>query len=77
MKTERIIAIDNILIEMENNFRTKGIKQEEMEKYLTYGTLAMLGLFSQQGIDVEEGIELITNMLQGNKKGGSVRETRS
>lgn len=42
-----------------------------MEKYLTYGTLAMLGLFSQQGIDVEEGIELITNMLQGNKKGGS------
>ncbi|AHN83296.1 hypothetical protein CO47_0125 [Enterococcus phage AUEF3] len=71
MKTERIIAIDNILIEMENNFRTKGIKQEEMEKYLTYGTLAMLGLFSQQGIDVEEGIELITNMLQGNKKGGS------
>lgn len=77
MKTERIIAIDNILIEMENNFRTKGITQEEMEKYLTYGTLAMLGLFSQQGIDVEEGIELITNMLQGNKKGGSAREKRS
>ena len=71
MKTERIIAIDNILSEMENDFRTKGITQEEMEKYLTYGTLAMLGLFSQQGIDVEEGIELITNMLQGNKKGGS------
>ena len=69
MKTERIIAIDNILIEMENNFRTKGITQEEMEKYLTYGTLAMLGLFSQQGVDVEEGIERITNMLQGNKKG--------
>lgn len=77
MKTERIIAIDNILSEMENDFRTKGITQEEMEKYLTYGTLAMLGLFSQQGIDVEEGIELITNMLQGNKKGGSVRETGS
>ena len=71
MKTERIIAIDNILSEMENDFRTKGITQEEMEKYLTYGTLAMLGLFSQQGIDVEEGIELITNMLQGNKKCGS------
>ncbi|QBZ69849.1 hypothetical protein [Enterococcus phage vB_EfaS_Ef5.4] len=71
MKTERIIAIDNILSEMENYFITKGITQEEMEKYLTYGTLAMLGLSSQQGIDVEEGIELITNMLQGNKKGGS------
>lgn len=71
MKTERIIAIDNILSEMENDFISKGISQEEMEKYLTYGTLAMLGLFSQQGIDVEEGIELITNMLQGNKKGGS------
>lgn len=76
MKTERIIAIDNILSEMENDFRTKGITQEEMEKYLTYGTLAMLGLFSQQGIDVEEGIELITNMLQGNKKGGSVVERK-
>lgn len=71
MKTERIIAIDNILSEMENNFRSKGVSQDDMEKYLTYGTLAMLGLFSQQGIDVEEGIELITNMLQGNKKGGS------
>lgn len=71
MKTERIIAIDNILSEMENDFRTKGITQEEMEKYLTYGTLAMLGLFSQEGINVEEGIQLITNMLQGNKKGGS------
>lgn len=71
MKTERIIAIDNILREMENDFRTKGITQEEMEKYLTYSTLAMLGLFSQQGIDVEEGIELITDMLQCNKKGGS------
>lgn len=77
MKTERIIAIDNILSEMENNFRSKGITQEEIEKYVTYSVLAMLGLFSQQGIDVEEGIELITNMLQGNKKGGSVRETRS
>lgn len=71
MKTERIIAIDNILSEMENDFRSKGISQDDIEKYLTYGTLAMLGLFSQQGIDVEEGIELITNMLQGNKKGGS------
>ncbi|QNL31300.1 hypothetical protein TV51_41 [Enterococcus phage vB_EFaS_TV51] len=71
MKTERIIAIDNILSEMENDFRSKGVSQDDMEKYLTYGTLAMLGLFSQQGIDVEEGIELITNMLQGNKKGGS------
>lgn len=77
MKTERIIAIDNILSEMENDFRTKGITQEEMEKYLTYGTLAMLGLFSQQGIDVEKAIELLTNMLQGNKKGGSAREKRS
>ena len=77
MKTERIIAIDNILSEMENDFRSKGVSQDDMEKYLTYGTLAMLGLFSQQGIDVEEGIELITNMLQGNKKGGSAREKRS
>lgn len=77
MKTERIIAIDNILSEMENNFISKGITQEEIDKYLTYGTLAMLGLFSQEGIDVEEAIELITNMLQCNKKGGSVRETRS
>lgn len=32
MKTERIIVIDNILSEMENDFRTKGITQEEMEK---------------------------------------------
>lgn len=71
MKTERIIAIDNILSEMENDFRSKGVSQDDMEKYLTYGTLAMLGLFSQQGIDVEEGIEHITNMLQGNKKSGS------
>lgn len=77
MKTERIIAIDNILSEMENDFRSKGIKQEEIDKYVTYSVLAMLGLFSQQGIDVEEAIERITNMLQGNKKGGSVRETRS
>ena len=77
MKTERIIAIDNILSEMENDFRTKGITQEEMEKYVTYSVLGMLGLFSQQGIDVEKAIELLTNMLQGNKKGGSVRETRS
>lgn len=77
MKTERIIAIDNILSEMENDFRSKGVSQDDIEKYLTYGTLAMLGLFSQQGINVEEGIERITNMLQGNKKGGSVRETRS
>lgn len=77
MKTERIIAIDNILSEMENDFRSKGITQEEIDKYVTYSVLGMLGLFSQQGIDVEEGIELITNMLQGNKKGGSVRETRS
>ena len=61
----------------ENNFRSKGITQEEIDKYLTYGTLAMLGLFSQEGINVEEGIQRITNMLQGNKKGGSVRETRS
>ena len=52
MKTERIIAIDNILSEMENNFRSKGITQEEIDKYLTYGTLAMLGLFSQEGINV-------------------------
>lgn len=77
MKTERIIAIDNILSEMENNFRSKGITQEEIDKYVTYSVLAMLGLFSQQDIDVEEAIERITNMLQGNKKGGSVRETRS
>lgn len=71
MKTERIQAIDNILSEMENDFRSKGVSQDDIEKYLTYGTLAMLGLFSQQGINVEEGIEIITNMLQGNKKGGS------
>lgn len=77
MKTERIIAIDNILSEMENDFRSKGITQEQIDKYVTYSVLAMLGLFSQQGIDVEEAIERITNMLQGNKKGGSVRETRS
>lgn len=77
MKTERIIAIDNILSEMENDFRSKGITQEEIDKYLTYGTLAMLGLFSQEGIDVEEAIELITNMLQGNKKGGSNHGKRS
>lgn len=77
MKTERIIAIDNILNEMENDFRSKGVSQEEMEKYLTYGTLAMLGLFSQEGIDVEEAIERITNMLQGNKKGGSNHGKRS
>lgn len=77
MKTERIIAIDNILSEMENDFRSKGITQEEIDKYVTYSVLGMLGLFSQQGIDVEEAIERITNMLQGNKKGGSVRETRS
>ncbi|UIE13727.1 hypothetical protein [Enterococcus phage EFap02] len=38
---------------------------------------AMLGLFSQEGIDVEEGIERITNMLQGNKKGGSNSGKRS
>lgn len=76
MKTERIIAIDNILSEMENDFRSKGVSQDDIEKYLTYGTLAMLGLFSQQGINVEEGIELITNMLQGNKKGGSVVERK-
>lgn len=77
MKTERIIAIDNVLSEMENDFRSKGITQEEIDKYVTYSVLGMLGLFSQQGIDVEEAIERITNMLQGNKKGGSVRETRS
>lgn len=77
MKTERIIAIDNILSEMENDFRSKGITQEEIDKYVTYSVLGMLGLFSQQGIDVEEAIQRITNMLQGNKKGGSVRETRS
>ncbi|AWH15257.1 hypothetical protein vBEfaSAL2_19 [Enterococcus phage vB_EfaS_AL2] len=77
MKTEGIIAIDNILNELENDFRSKGVSQEEMEKYLTYGTLAMLGVFSQNNIDVEKAIELLTNMLQGNKKGGSVRETRS
>lgn len=77
MKTERIIAIDNILSEMENNFISKGITQEEIDKYVTYSVLAMLGLFSQQGVDVEEGIERITNMLQGKTKGGSVRETRS
>lgn len=76
MKTERIQAIDNILSEMENDFRSKGVSQDDIEKYLTYGTLAMLGLFSQQGINVEEGIELITNMLQGNKKGGSVVERK-
>lgn len=77
MKTERIIAIDNILSEMENDFRSKGITHEELEKYLTYGILAMLGLFSQEGIDVEEGIERITQVLQANKKWGSVHETRS
>lgn len=77
MKTERIIAIDNILSEMENDFRTKGITQEEMEKYATYTVLAMLGVFSQNNIDVEKAIELLTNMLQGNKKGGSAREKRS
>lgn len=77
MKTERIIAIDNILSEMENDFRTKGITKEEMEKYATYTVLAMLGVFSQNNIDVEKAIELLTNMLQGNKKGGSAREKRS
>ena len=77
MKTERINAIDNILADMENDFKIKGVTQEQIEKYLTYGVLAMLGVFSQQGIDVEEGIERITNMLQGNEKGDSVREKRS
>ncbi|WPH57035.1 hypothetical protein [Enterococcus phage G01] len=77
MKTERIIAIDNILSEMEKDFRSKGITQEEIDKYVTYSVLAMLGLFSQQGIDVEEAIERITNMLQGNKKGGSKHGKRS
>lgn len=77
MKTERIIAIDNILSEMENNFRSKGITQEEIDKYVTYSVLGMLGLFSQQGIDVDEAIQRITDLLQGKTKGGSVRETRS
>lgn len=71
MKTERIIAIDNILNELENDFRSKGVSQDDIEKYATYTVLAMLGLFRQEGIDVEEAIELIANMLQGNKKGGS------
>lgn len=77
MKTERIIAIDNILNELENDFRSKGISQDDIENYATYTVLAMLGVFSQNNIDVEKAIELLTNMLQGNKKGGSVRETRS
>ena len=71
MKTERIIAIDNLMSEMEKDFKTKGVTQEEIDKYLTYGTLAMLGLFSQQGIDVEEGIERITQIVQSKYKGGS------
>lgn len=77
MKTERIIAIDNILSEMEKDFHSKGVTQEEIDKYVTYSVLGMLGLFSQQGVDVEEGIERITNMLQGNKKGGSNHGKRS
>ncbi|ASZ75685.1 hypothetical protein phiSHEF5_29 [Enterococcus phage phiSHEF5] len=77
MKTERIQAIDNILSELENDFRSKGVSQDDIEKYATYAVLAMLGVFSQNNIDVEKAIELLTNMLQGNKKGGSVRETRS
>lgn len=77
MKTERIIAIDNILSEMEKDFHSKGVTQEEIDKYVTYSVLGMLGLFSQQGLDVEEGIERITNMLQGNKKGGSNHGKRS
>ena len=77
MKTERIIAIDNILSEMEKDFHSKGVTQEEIDKYVTYSVLGMLGLFSRQGVDVEEGIERITNMLQGNKKGGSNHGKRS
>lgn len=77
MKTERIIAIDNILSEMEKDFHSKGVTKEEMDKYVTYSVLGMLGLFSQQGVDVEEGIQRITNMLQGNKKGGSNHGKRS
>lgn len=77
MKTERIIAIDNILSEMENDFRSKGVRQEQIDKYVSYSVLAMLGLFSQQGIEVEEAIERITNMLQSNKKGGSNHGKRS
>lgn len=77
MKTERIIAIDNILSELENDFRSKGVSQDDIEKYATYAVLAMLGVFSQNNIDVEKAIELLTNMLQGNKKGGSAREKRS
>ena len=77
MKTERIIAIDNILSEMENDFISKGISQDDIEKYAAYTVLAMLGVFSQNNIDVEKAIELLTNMLQGNKKGGSAREKRS
>lgn len=77
MKTERIIAIDNILSEMEKDFKNKGVSQDDIEKYATYTVLAMLGVFSQNNIDVEKAIELLTNMLQGNKKGGSAREKRS
>lgn len=77
MKTERIKAIDNILNEMEINFRTKGVTEEEFGKYLTYGVLCTLGLFSQQGIDVEEGIERITQMLQSKDKGGFSSGKRS
>ena len=77
MKTERIIAIDNILSELENDFRSKGVSQDDIEKYATYAVLAMLGVFSQNNIDVEKAIELLTNMLQGNKKGGSNHGKRS
>ena len=62
---------------MEKDFHSKGVTQEEIDKYVTYSVLGMLGLFSQQGVDVEEGIERITNMLQGNKKGGSNHGKRS
>lgn len=77
MKTERIIAIDNILSEMEKDFHSKGVTQEEIDKYVTYSVLGMLGLFSQQGIDVDEAIQRITDLLQGKTKGGSTNGKRS
>lgn len=78
MKTERIQAIDTLLTDMETKLNEKGVTDSELEKYVLYSTLGLLGMMEQKGHTVPEAIVQLTEVAQGmSKKGGSVRETRS
>ena len=72
MKTERIQAIDTLLTDMETKLNEKGVTDNELEKYVLYSTLGLLGMMEQKGYTVPEAIIKLTEVAQGmSKKGGS------